>query len=291
MPSDPQVTLPGWQNAASGAVAGLISRFVIAPLDVVKIRLQTQKITLGHALRLTSEADSKRYRSIVQAFRLIIKEEGLKSHALPHEIPNSAQTFLAGASAGCIATITTYPFDLLRTRFALQGRDRVYTGIFQAVSHIARREGLPGFYRGAAPAVVQIMPQMGIMFEAHAACKHALGRLKPHLPERLRGLDGLEEFISGGIAGVTAKCAVMPFDVVRKRLQVQGPDRNSYALGSIPRYNPSFTRCVAQIVRHEGVLALYKGVVPGVLKAAPSSAVTFFVYGECRKYFERRQGS
>ena len=27
-----------WQNAASGSIAGLITRAVIAPLDVIKIR-------------------------------------------------------------------------------------------------------------------------------------------------------------------------------------------------------------------------------------------------------------
>lgn len=40
-------------------------------------------------------------------------------------IPESAQSFLAGATAGGLATTFTYPLDLLRTRFAAQGEQRV----------------------------------------------------------------------------------------------------------------------------------------------------------------------
>lgn len=40
-------------------------------------------------------------------------------------VPESAQNFLAGATAGGLATTFTYPLDLLRTRFAAQGEQRV----------------------------------------------------------------------------------------------------------------------------------------------------------------------
>lgn len=32
--------LKGWQNAVSGGLAGVLARMFVAPLDVVKIRLQ-----------------------------------------------------------------------------------------------------------------------------------------------------------------------------------------------------------------------------------------------------------
>ncbi|KAJ3215477.1 mitochondrial thiamine pyrophosphate transporter [Dinochytrium kinnereticum] len=69
---------------------------------------------------------------------------------------------------------------------------------------------------------------------------------------------GTQDFIGGGLAGIVSKTVVMPFDVVRKRLQVQGPDRNSYVVAGIPRYKGNFVSCALQIIRHEGYLALYK---------------------------------
>jgi solute carrier family 25 thiamine pyrophosphate transporter 19 len=79
---------------------------------------------------------------------------------------------------------------------------------------------------------------------------------------------------------------IMPLDVIRKRMQVQGPLRTELAVSKVPRYDGIITATL-QIIRHEGVLALYKGLWPSILKAAPSSAVTFFVLHECQKLFSK----
>lgn len=43
-----------------------------------------------------------------------------------HKIPHTVKTFGCGMIAGCAATAMTYPFDLLRTRFAVnQGPEMV----------------------------------------------------------------------------------------------------------------------------------------------------------------------
>jgi solute carrier family 25 (mitochondrial thiamine pyrophosphate transporter), member 19 len=40
--------------------------------------------------------------------------------------PDSVKSFVAGAAAGSFATTVTYPLDLLRTRFAAQGGEKVH---------------------------------------------------------------------------------------------------------------------------------------------------------------------
>lgn len=116
--------------------------FVIAPLDVVKIRLQLQPH--GHNIVPV-------YRGILSTMRKIAVQEGITGlwkgnipaellyltygaaqflayrqislliSSLPLDVPDSAKSTAAGAVAGATATTTTYPFDLLRTRFAAQG--------------------------------------------------------------------------------------------------------------------------------------------------------------------------
>lgn len=83
------------------------------------------------------------------------------------------------------------------------------------------------------------------------------------------------------------KTMFMPLDVIRKRLQVQGPIRQEIIISNVPRYNKGIIRAVGQILTHEGFFALYKGLVPSLLKAAPSSAITFFVVQEMRQLFSR----
>lgn len=81
--------------------------------------------------------------------------------------PKPSHTFVSGALAGSCATVVTYPFDLLRTRFAVQGNVKIYHSIAGALKGILKKEGVRGFYRGLVPSVLSIIPQMGMVFESH----------------------------------------------------------------------------------------------------------------------------
>ncbi|MBW0464355.1 hypothetical protein O181_004070, partial [Austropuccinia psidii MF-1] len=138
---------------------------------------------------------------------------------LPHRLPQSVESFVAGAVAGGLATACTYPLDLLRTRFAAQGKERIYTSILSSIRDISRHEGSRGFFRGCSAAVSQIVPYMGLFFTTYEGLRPALTQMD-NLP------FGSGDAVAGVIASVTAKTGVFPLDLVRKRLQVQGPHRS-----------------------------------------------------------------
>lgn len=52
-------------------------------------------------------------------------EEIIEKLDKQHKLPNTIKTFGSGMIAGCAATAATYPFDLLRTRFAGRGPQKV----------------------------------------------------------------------------------------------------------------------------------------------------------------------
>jgi hypothetical protein len=58
-------------DATAGAVAGCVSRIVVGPLDVIKIRFQVQLEPIGGSL-------TSKYKGLGNAFRTIVKEEGVK---------------------------------------------------------------------------------------------------------------------------------------------------------------------------------------------------------------------
>ena len=58
-------------SAIAGAISGAVARFVVGPLDVMKIRFQVQ-------LEPIHNAGVSKYRSMAQAFATIIKEEGIQ---------------------------------------------------------------------------------------------------------------------------------------------------------------------------------------------------------------------
>lgn len=287
-------------------MAGLISRFVIAPLDVVKIRLQLQSHSLSDPLSYQHiRGRGPIYKGTISTFKTILATEGLTglwkgnvpaelmyvSYSAiqfttyrsttqllrrvaggEHAIPGAVESFIAGASAGAAATAATYPLDLLRTRFAAQGNDdRVYTSLRRAVAQIHRDEGPRGFFRGLAPALGQIVPFMGMFFAAYEALRPPLGGLD--LP--LGGGDAL----AGTLASVVSKTGVFPLDTVRKRIQVQGPTRARYVHKNIPDYIGLGTLgTMRSILRTEGIRSLYRGLTVSLLKAAPASAVTVWTY-------------
>ncbi|KAF9092633.1 mitochondrial thiamine pyrophosphate transporter [Mortierella sp. AD031] len=282
---------------------------------------QQSKLFLSNAAELSSAQRAtlaQKYRNGVPVYIQVFTTVTQSS---------SAQSFVSGATAGIMATACTYPFDLLRTRFAVQRDVKVYTGVPQAFRHIFRQEGVKGFYRGMAPALIQVIPYMGVMFGSYDTLKQLAAWLKsntsvlssssdssamathnsktsfgstsdpPTTKKKTLGqiLLGLEDMACGALSGVISKTAVYPLDLVRKRLQIQGSEQQRNIMGPPP---PATTttgsaspttvwRCMAHIVRQEGYLALYKGLLPGILKAAPASAVTFLVFSQTGALIER----
>lgn len=83
----------------------------------------------------------------------------------------------------------------------------------------------------------------------------------------------------GVVSGAASKLATHPLDLAKKRFQVAGLQRAAKYGRSIPESaTSSLTRCLADIVRNEGVVGLYKGVGPSLLKAAPAAAITLASY-------------
>ncbi|KKZ61600.1 hypothetical protein EMCG_03846 [[Emmonsia] crescens] len=82
---------------------------------------------------------------------------------------------------------------------------------------------------------------------------------------------------AGVVASVIAKTGVFPLDLVRKRLQVQGPTRARYIHTNIPVYEGVW-RTMRAIVATQGAKGLYRGLTVSLIKAAPASAVTMWTY-------------
>lgn len=284
-------------HAIAGAVSGFVTRFLCQPLDVIKIRfqLQVEPISRHHV---------SKYRSVPQAFFLIHKEEGIsalwKGHVpaqflsivygmaqfysykvfmkLLQEIPkiekwNHSMHFIAGASAGSVATIVSFPFDTIRTRLVAQSNNcLVYTGMLHSCSLILRNESPKVFFSGLLPTLLQIAPHSGLQFAFYEFFKDVYKRYTSDADTTFSN-----SMLSGSSAGLLAKTIVYPFDLVRKRLQIQGFEHGREGFGKFFQCN-GLLDCVKVTVKEEGVQGLFKGLVPSQIKAAATSALHFTVY-------------
>lgn len=188
---------------------------------------------------------------------------------LPRRLPAPLESFISGASAGAVATAATYPLDLLRTRFAAQGNDKIYSSLVASVIDIVHHEGSRGLFRGLGASVGQIVPYMGLFFASYESLRLLLA--SSELP------FGSGDATAGIIASSLSKTGVFPLDLARKRLQVQGPTRTRYVSGNIPEYRGVF-HTLHMVRRKEGFRGLYRGLTVSLVKAAPASAVTMWTY-------------
>ena len=193
----------------------------------------------------------------------------------PLDLPYGVEAFVSGAVAGASATTLTYPLDLLRTRFAAQGPEKVYTSLRGSIRDITQQEGAKGFFQGLGAGVGQIVPYMGLFFTAYEALRPPLATLA--LP------FGSGDATAGVVAGIIAKTGSFPLDLIRKRLQVQGPTRTKYAGGKIPIYGRGVWSTGSAIVAREGWPGLYRGLGVGLVKSAPASAITMWTYERALK--------
>ncbi|PVZ98798.1 hypothetical protein BB558_005195 [Smittium angustum] len=282
-------TLTLYEKLACGAFSGIFSRFVIAPLDVVKIQLQLQgKQTISYNQNATkygvwstfrkiyfSEGFKGFYKGNISALVLYATYSSTQfySFSVAEElfrnlhIKNEVRSMISGSIAGITATTITYPFDLLRTRFAAQSLNN-------------KKEGIRGFYKGMNSACIQTAPYIGLSFAAYDVSSNIINKIRitKKIDERIRKYN-ITSLLAGAISGVVSKTIVYPLDLLRKKMQVQGPDLHKFADGLVFKQPGGIISVSKHILVSEGLPGFYRGLWPALVKAGPSSASAFFAYG------------
>ena len=163
----------------SAVAAGGLSSTVTCPLWMVKTRMQLEGGGLVHTARaIVAENGVKGlYRGLKASYW------GLSEGALQFFLYEKAKRVMmdanaradgrgelrswqylvaAGGSKG-IASLATYPHEVVRTRMREAGSAR-YQKMLQSLALIAREEGAKGLYGGLGPHLLRVVPNTAIMF-------------------------------------------------------------------------------------------------------------------------------
>ena len=131
-----------------------------------------------------------------------------------------------------------------------------YRSVIDALSRIAKGEGIYALWAGASPTVVRAMAlnfgQLAFFSEA-----------KTQLKARTQLSTQTQTLTASAIAGFFASFFSLPFDFVKTRLQKQqrGPD------GKLP-YS-SMADCFKKVTKDEGILRFYRGFGTYYVRIAP----------------------
>lgn len=299
------------KQIAAGATSSIVTRFIVQPFDVLKIRFQLQVEPFKHK----PGHQTSKYKSFLQACRLIHHEEGItafwKGHnagqllsivygvsqfwsyeqlelqfrqtPLLEDRPN-ANRFISGACSGAIATMVCMPFDVVRTRLVVQDTGSGYRNVTAAIIHILRQEGVQGLYRGLGPSLIQIVPLVGANFAFYEIFNDVAANFMHIKDHKL--LPTWSILLSGGVTGAVSKMAVYPLDYIKLRLQVQGFQEHRKTFGRNVTCD-GILSCVRMTLREEGALGFYKGMGPTLIKAGVSTALYFGVYQKMKQFMEQ----
>ncbi|CAH2058870.1 unnamed protein product [Thlaspi arvense] len=186
------------------------------------------------------------------------------------------ENLLAGGIAGAFGKTCTAPLARLTILFQLQGMQSEAAvlsrpSILCEASRIINEEGFRAFWKGNLVTVAHRLPYSALNFFAYENYKTFFNS-NPFL----ESYSPCVNFVSGGLAGLTAASATYPLDLVRTRLAAQ---RNTM-------YYQGVGHAFRTICREEGLVGLYKGLGATMLGVGPTLAINFTVYEAMKSFYQ-----
>ncbi|WWC92348.1 uncharacterized protein L201_007303 [Kwoniella dendrophila CBS 6074] len=206
----------------------------------------------------------------------------------PHNhvnIPVQFHSMVAGAGAGLVASITTCPLDVVKTRLQAQHiskGSKGYESVSVIISKIWKSSGFKGFYRGLGPTVAGYLPTWGIYFTVYDLVKDKAGNWNnEHGP--LQGNTAIVHIFAAMTAGATGTIMTNPLWVVKTRFMAQAGTTDPSS-----RYRTTIG-AIASIYRTEGFRAFYKGLLPSLMGVS-HVAVQFPLYEKAKSWADNGDG-
>lgn len=131
-------------------------------------------------------------------------------------------------------------------------------------SHLYKTGGLRSVYRGTGATLLRDVPASGVYFMTYEWLQRIL---TPEGKSR-NDLSASRTIFAGGMAGIFNWVVAMPPDVLKSRLQTAPEGMYPNGIRDVFR----------QLMKNEGITALYRGATPVFLRAFPANASCFLGY-------------
>ncbi|KAL5771357.1 hypothetical protein ACOSP7_015511 [Xanthoceras sorbifolium] len=274
---------PSLRKLMSGAIAGAVSRTIVAPLETIRTHLM-----VGSCGNSTSEVFDAILKSdgwkgffrgnLVNVIRVapskaieLFAYDTVKKHLTPKpgeqpKLPFPASS-IAGAVAGVSSTLCMYPLELLKTRLTIQRGS--YKNLLDAFLKIVWEEGPAELYRGLTPSLIGVIPYAAANYFAYDTLRKAYKKAFEQ-----EEVGNTMTLLIGSAAGAISSSATFPLEVARKHMQAGALNGRQYK---------NLLCGLASILEKEGLPGLYRGLGPSCMKLVPAAGISFMCYEACKR--------
>ena len=249
---DNKTTIYMIDNIITGVVAQAFAGIAYTPVDVVKERMQVSSV-LPTNLKTNNGVD---YRNAFDALKTIVKNEGIKNGLMRGYW---AQNFVWWPWSACYFVAYEKGLEIFRrnnhdNKSSLRVDDD-NGGVFGGD---AERSNFESSSSSSSVKSSSSLYREGRWYE---------NNISPHA-------------VSAFAAATCATILTHPLDLCKTRVQTMTNNNNN---NNNNKKVMTLRTVFKDVVRKEGVLALYRGVFARVLSVAPGSAISFYAYESIRK--------
>ncbi|EDR15214.1 uncharacterized protein LACBIDRAFT_301187 [Laccaria bicolor S238N-H82] len=185
---------------------------------------------------------------------------------------STAEGFLCGGLAACMAVTVSNPAEVAKTRLQLQGElakegvKKVYNNALDVFGKTWKNEGIKGLQRGLGPAYAYQILLNGSRLGFYEPFRHALNRFIGRSAEDQIPFTSV---IAGASSGAVGASLGNPLFLIKARMQAFSP---ALPVGAQHFYKSSF-HALATIFHAEGVRGLVRGIDAAILRTSMGSSV------------------
>lgn len=298
-----------YKHFIAGALSGLISRIITAPLERLKILYQVNYAGKGlkppniisglrqvyladgffglfrgnfvNLIKCTPDSAIKLYVFEKAKFFFSKKEKENKLKLISNN--PTLKLLICGGASGICATLCVFPLDVIKTRIAASS-NATYSGMFDTTVKLYHEGGLRIFYRGIQASLSSAVPNCGLNLTAYETLKKIFSGST--CVDNAKLLTTPMLMLIGGLSAMFSSTILYPLQTIQSRIimgttiYLKKPYQNAYFNDLTNKENKraGLIKLAKQTFRAEGFKGFYKGYCPGISKIILGNALGFSLY-------------
>lgn len=229
---------------------------IVTPLDVVRVRLQSQAPSISHS-------NSQNYSAHTTSFKRLPPDLGVTACCREVFWVGDNAQFCIAANNGTNGTASAAGCAVEETQ------KRTFNSTLDGLRKIARNEGALSLWRGLSPTLVMAIPANVIYFTGY-------DWLRFNHASPINGItnDTYAPLVSGSIARVAAAIAVSPIEMFRTRMQATH--------GNTAGIFKSTLSGLHKMTQTQGYSSLWRGLTLTMWRDVPFSGFYWWGYEATR---------